>query len=45
MGGIVKVIFREENGTIHKQERHTNSLPLYVKCEKFLDKEYLKENV
>ncbi len=44
MGGQIRVIIREEDGTVHKHSRWTNSLPCFVKNPKFLseDKEYIK---
>jgi hypothetical protein len=45
MGGSIGVTIREENGTIHKMCRWTNSLPDFFRSIKFItkDKEHLKE--
>ena len=45
MGGSIGITIREEDGTIHKMCRWTNSMPYFFRSIKFIekDKEYLKE--
>lgn len=45
MGGTIKVILREEDGTIHNMYRWTNSFPQFINSTKFIskDKEHLRD--
>lgn len=47
MGGQIRIIIREEDGTIHKQSRWTNTVPCFVKNIKFFtnDKDYINEYI